>query len=258
MALDLIDIPKQEAMSPVNLSDQALDSFFSVALAWIREQGFDMDIDTNMRNWASFVENALANDGANPAFNPDASGPHHDAFWVNLTFGGRTVATMAQRRIDCEEGYYEFLRSGRLWGNRINPIDILIRHPGVQGRVGHSGGLYVHPDFRRLGLSWYLPRVVQARAILEWGLSFIGSTHFEVLSKVGIVKNYGFQSKQLIVDGYFWPTGKNERIYAADFPASFIVERAVKDLASIAKNSNKQVRDLAPVVRKRKAETAVG
>lgn len=239
-------------------ADAVLASYIDAADELLEKENYTAFVSTSMSAWVSFVQNAPGNDGANPTFDPKATGPHNDAIWVGVLRGPDIVSVFAVRKFHAPSGYYELVRDGRLWSKSPHdPIDILIDDAGPTGIVAHSGGHWVHPDYRGLGLSWLVPRYGQAISQRLWGQCFTGSVLMSGIRSAGLAENYGAQAVRPLIDGYFRPKNRNMQVFSAEYPAGHLVDRARNDRWLIVNNANKKMRDFAPLVRKRKNQPPI-
>lgn len=234
-----------------------VDAYLEAAMGVLEREGFRISIDRDMRKWAAFLATAPRNAGVNPSFDPDRTGPHDDAFWIAVWSADAIVAVAASRLVHCER-YYDFVRTGLLWSRRPGrPVDILVTDPGFPGPMSHSGGLWVHPSFRGCGLSWVVPRMNQAISQLLWPIDDVASVIFQAVHDKGLPATYGAHRCRRLIDGYFWPTGRNELIFSAEYPGPHLVERADRDLDLMQNHRNKQMRDLAAMARQWNGEATV-
>lgn len=235
-----------------------LDQYIREAEELLLRSGYTATQNHDMPRWADIVANAPRSSGVNPTFNPAVSGPFRAAHWIELRSGGELAAVAAMRLFECPDGYYELVRQGLLWSRppgRKTPI-IIDRH-GIGGAIAHSGGLYVRPEYRGDGLSWIVTRLNQAWAMRDWALNAIYGLMFSGIHDAGLTANYGAQSCPVMLEGEFWVTGTEVRIYSAEYPLPHLVARLVRDLGLLRHNRHKQVRDLAPLVAKRDNKAAV-
>jgi GNAT superfamily N-acetyltransferase len=191
------------------------------ALEWLDERKLALSIEPDVAGWASHMREAPATKGVNPTFDPTFSAvDRRNSFWVNVTHEGRTIACGAGRLFEVDD-YLELKRSLRLWFDR-EPVPFrdrlaLIVPPGVPfigGRVGHEGGLWVHPDHRKRGLSMLVPRLVRAICFGRFAVEWQCGVNFEDLTRSGLpISAYGFPHCVPCIDGYFPPTGRNERMH---------------------------------------------
>lgn len=242
----------------IELDTSLLDAYASMAGALLLREGFRLSIRTDMREWASVLRHAPATNGANPTFDPDQTGPALDAFWLCVETDDQIVAVAASKLIEADAGYYNYVRQGLLWSEPPGePIDILISEAGPRGLLAHSGGLWVHPDFRRIGLSWLVPRLNQAWSQIEWGVDWIASVIFSDIHDKGLPLKYGSQSCRVLIDGWFAPKCQKELIYSAEYPGDHLLRRAASDLNLLHRHPDHKMRDLAPGRRQRHHQLAV-
>lgn len=243
---------------PAALTTSLLDAYATLAGALLLREGFKLTIQTDMREWASLLQNAPAANGANPTFDPDRTGPARDAFWLCVETNDRIVAVAASKLIETDIGYYDYVRQGLLWSRPPGePLDILVPEPGPTGLLTHSGGLWVHPDFRRIGLSWLLPRLNQAWSQIEWGVDWIASVIFSDIHDKGLPLKYGSHRCRVLVDGWFAPKRRPELIYSAEYPGDHLLRRAAGDLDLLHRHPDHKMRDLAPGRRQRQHQLTI-
>lgn len=233
--------------------------YVDAALELLAREGLAVDVEHRMEDWAAIVRAGARNAGVNPTFDPDATGPfpRDDAFWLRIRDRDQVVAVAASRLIHCD-WYYPYVAAGRLWSRAPGrPVPILIDEPGFPGPMAHSGGLWVPPEARGTGLSWIIPRLNQALSQLLWPIEDVCSVIFAGVHDAGLPAAYGSHRCRLLVDGDFWPTGRRERIYSAEYPGHAMVRRAQGDLDLLHAHPDQQMRDLAAIARQRQGQPAV-
>jgi hypothetical protein len=124
----------------------------------------------------------------------------HNAFWLRaVDHRGRIVATMAQRVFDTDS-FLDEIRSLRLWrsGGRSGAPGVFGRidcpsAASLSGRVGHSGGLWIDPDFRKKNVSGYLDHLSRGLLLKNYWFDHITAVIFEKLANKGIAtRQYGW------------------------------------------------------------------
>ena len=149
----------------------------------------------------------LRRDIAPTAFLPSTWDPHynddlsfHNGFWLRaVDHRGRVVATIAQRIFDTES-FFEEICSLRLWcTNRrvaVKGSFGALECPtaaSIAGRVGHSGGLWIDPDFRKKNVSGYLDHLSRGLLLKNYWFDHITAVIFEKLAATGIAtRQYGW------------------------------------------------------------------
>lgn len=256
MSIQLVETSNSApATSP---SDSAvLEDYLFAAVEMLSRDDLRITTETDMTGWVDVVANAPRSAGVNPTFNP-AKTDHADAYWLHVQHGSRTAAVIAARYIECP-AYYDFVRAGGLWSrDPASTIDILIDDSGPGGRLAHTGGLWVDPAYRGIGLSWLMPRFNHCFAALRWKLDSVTAMVFEGLKKTGIPeKNYGSEVSRLMIDGDFAPTGRPERITSLEYSLPFLVQRARHDSELIGDDGDQQMRDLAPIASQRNDQASI-
>ncbi len=124
----------------------------------------------------------------------------HNAFWLRaVDHHGRLVATIAQRIFETQS-FLEVIRSMELWcatkrprgGGRFGIIDCPTAST-LAGRVGHSGGLWIDPDFRKKNVSGYLDHLSRGLLLKNYWFDHITAVLFARLADKGIAtRQYGW------------------------------------------------------------------
>lgn len=66
------------------------------------------------------------------------------------------------------------------------------RARAIRGEAAFSGAAWVHPDYRGLGLSEFLPRFIKAYAAARWELDCIFGMMAEAVAKRGFATQFGY------------------------------------------------------------------
>jgi hypothetical protein len=138
-----------------------------------------------------------------PLFDPEASGLGEDnGFCVAArTAAGKVVATHAARLYDWDNSNFrDEAQSRRLFYAdplRLAPKGESFEVHGsfgehIKGRVIYSGAAWVHPDFRKLGITGILPRFTKALMLTRWQPDFIMSLMLESNWNRGLAKTFNY------------------------------------------------------------------
>lgn len=230
------------------------EDYLVAAFTLLLRSGYRASIEWNLADWRDTMMSMPGITGVNAAYNPDVN-PDMTAFWVRITHSSGQIAAIMACRLYVTQAYYDLLRTGLLWVSEgvDHPMTCHLEGDGPKGRISHSGGIWVHPDHRGNGLSWVLPRIVGALSVRQWQIDeHTGIVQDKLLGKGVPAKNYGVSSIKLALTGYFFITGKEERLFSVQTSRRDIVERSARDLEIILGEGHKQVRDLAPIAKQRK------
>lgn len=175
-----------------------------------------------------------------PTYDPSMNDIRKDAVWLRvLNPAGETVA-MTAARVFRADNFYELLETEQLWFGRptnrdrctIGAGDPL---PAIGGAVGHGGGLWVHPAWRKVGLSRLVPRLNHAYLLRLFSIDHHTTLVFEGLAKSGLpLWGYGFARLPKLIDGFFPPTGKEESVYLGHITRQEMLESMENELAGRA------------------------
>ena len=206
------------------LTSQDYDNIQAVISLYLDEldrMGLELTVETDMAGWADVMRSAPKMSVLNPAFDPEESHLHTgNSFWLRVSYEEQTVACIANR-LYVTDDYIGLKRSLRLWYDRkpvliSEPLNVVIPEhvPHISGRVGHHGGLWVHPDWRGIGLAGTLPRLTRALSMRHFDVDWHCGTVFKPLAERGLPsKAYGYPHVDICIDGYFPVTGQHETIY---------------------------------------------
>jgi len=195
-----------------------VQSFIEFSLSWLQERKYALSVDVDMTRWAEVTRTTARASFINPVFDPRHSRlSPANSFWLDVRAGSSTIATSAARLFVTED-YLELQRSMRLWYE--NPphhtrLAMLAPNvPAISGRVGHEGGLWVDPQFRKRGLSVILPHLNRALCFQEWSVEWQTGITLRGIGESGLAERaYGFPHVVPCFEGYLPVTGKPERLY---------------------------------------------
>jgi hypothetical protein len=84
----------------------------------------------------------------------------------------------------------------------------------IAGRVAHAGSLWVDSEFRKQGLSVWLPYLSRLSCLRNYNPDFFTACVFEKMALSGTpAKYYGYTHVEPVSRGYFPPTGTQETMY---------------------------------------------
>lgn len=64
--------------------------------------------------------------------------------------------------------------------------------PNVRGRVAYSGGVWYHPDYRKRGLTAFMPRIARAYALATWSTDMTMTLMAEKIVASGVATRVGY------------------------------------------------------------------
>jgi len=202
--------------------DDIVQDFIEFSLEWLQGRRYTLSIDVDMAAWARVMAGAMSAKAVNPTFDPAVNRlTPHNSFWLDVREGSHTVATMAAR-LFLTDDYLELKRSMRLWRDEPEPelgelaLSVPEGMPLISGRVGHEGGLWVHPEHRKRGLSVVLPHLIRALSMRQWSIDWQTGVTRRAIGECGIAKwAYGMPHQEPLFEGYFPITGANDRLFIA-------------------------------------------
>jgi hypothetical protein len=196
-----------------------LQDFVDFSLAWLERYRYTLVIDVDMARWAAVMAQAMSEAAINPTFDPrfNALSPRN-SFWLDIRSGSQTIASSAARFLITDD-FLELIRSMRLW-QQSPPADSNLTvvppaaMPAIAGRIGHEGGLWVHPAHRKRGLSVILPHLNRALCFRQWDIDWQTGIARRAIGESGIATwAYGFPHVEPCFEGHFPLTRSQERLY---------------------------------------------
>jgi hypothetical protein len=193
----------------------------------------------------------------NPTFNPECNDLSRDSFWLRIIDeDGDTVASHAQRVFRTSD-FCELIESGRLWydnGMRLSegqhPLEITPPSMPIAGVVAHAGGLWVKPDYRKKGLSLFMPFLSRALCLRNYSPDFFTCIVLETMARSPLPKQgYGYCHVEPFVTGWIPPVARNDKIFlcymtAAETIAQFRNLPAHPFFPVVVETAPEPVRDL--------------
>jgi hypothetical protein len=218
------------------------------SVGWLEERRYTLGVSVNMAAWAATMRQAPGMSLVNPTYDP-----HHsflspkNSFWLDVRAGSHTVGMIAGRLFATDD-YLEVKRSMRLWYDPPRPehgrlaISAPPGMPTICGKVAHEGGLWVHPQHRKRGLSTILPHLVRALCLREWDIDWLTGATMRKIGESGIASwGYGMSHVQPCFEGWFPVTQTYERLYIAYMDRRELIAGLDLDaVAGLLSNSDKQ------------------
>jgi len=209
-------------MLALKLHANVLQEFVEFSMDWLADRKYALAVDSDMSRWAQTMSTAPSMALINPTFDPRVNRLSPDnSFWLDIRAGSNTVAMIASRLFITDD-YLELKRSLRLWYDVPRPEDRPLRLTvaadlqKICGNVGHEGGLWVHPEHRKQGLSVILPHLVRALAFRQWDLDWHTGAAMRGVGASGLVSRaYGMPHVVPCYEGHFPITGRPDRLYLA-------------------------------------------
>jgi hypothetical protein len=202
--------------------DVIIETCLDETVRHLTKIGLAPTFSEDLSGWVAMIESAPGRDRVNPTFHPLHSDVTPDnAFWIKLTDAdtGRAIACIANRVFETDD-WLEVMRSQRLWFRSPpgRPIDIVPDSlPLIAGRVGHHGGLWIHPEFRKHGLSGFMTRLARCRSLGRWNVDWHCGLVAAKIAEKGLpttpVTGYGYPRMALVIDGRYPVIDHPERVF---------------------------------------------
>jgi GNAT superfamily N-acetyltransferase len=222
----------------------------------LAELGLELTVETDLADWAALMRSSPKIAAVNPTFDPAQSWLNpSNSFWLRVNQGERTVACIANRLFVTDD-YIGLKRSLRLWYDLKptllrEPMNIVLDEdvPHIAGRIGHHGGLWVHPDWRGLGLSTLLPRLVRKLSLRHFDVDWHCGIVLEGLAMSGLpYRGYGYPHMALCIEGYFPVTGQHEKVFMTYIDRQEMLGQLVSDLEGFEADADQKAVRLKAVV----------
>lgn len=231
-------------------------SYYRESISLIVRSGYRISIENDMEEWKYIMQTAPATTAISSMFDPaKAKFQPGDAFWLRVSNeNAETVAIICDRLIETED-FVGFVEGTGMFAAPYDRHELDSR---LAGKIGHAGGLWVHPKARKTGLSWVLPRLVRALSVMHWGVDRHCGIILTGLADAGFANRiYGFSRSWLALSGAFRPTGKSEGLFVIDIDADEIAGQQALELERIVDYGAQNLVDVATIGRERHYQPAV-
>lgn len=231
-------------------------SCFDESMWALSEIGLEPTFSTDMMSWVSTIDIAPGRTIINPTFDPRESDVSPDnCFWIRLDERetGRPISVIANRVFETDD-YMDLMRNQYLWfrdGPRHPPVNVITSPdmPLIRGRVGHHGGLWIHPEWRKHGLSGFMTRLARCGSLRQFNIDWHCGLVFAAVAEKGLpvspTMGYGYPRMALAIDGWQPLTNKHDRLYVPWISRTEIIAHLVEETGRLVANRNKQPRGLA-------------
>ncbi|UUX48729.1 hypothetical protein NUH88_15100 [Nisaea acidiphila] len=231
-------------------------SYYRETMSLLVRSGYRISIENDMGEWKHIMQTAPATTAVSSMFDPaKAEFLPGDAFWLRVSNkNAQTVAIICDRLIETED-FVGFVEGTGMFAAPYERHELGTR---LTGKIGHAGGLWVHPKARKTGLSWVLPRLVRALSVMHWGVDRHCGIILTGLANAGFANRiYGFSRSWLALSGAFRPTGQADGLFVIDINADEIAGQQAFELESIMDNRAQNLVDVATIGRERHHQPAV-
>lgn len=189
--------------------DAMVERLASLRLSMAVERDFDK-LMAFLRSMNSLTQN--------PTFDPHVNDLSDAGFWLRIIDeNGTTVASHAQRIFETDD-FHDLLVSGRIWyANGVTPaagqepVQVQRSSLLIAGVVAHAGGLWVHPTYRKKGLSMFLPFLSRSLCLRNYNTDFFTALVLASMAGSRIpTGDYGYPHVEWCMRGWFPPTRRHE------------------------------------------------
>lgn len=207
-------------LAPRLQTTNVVQGLIDFCIEWLDDRKYTLTVDVDMRRWAEQMSKAPSIAVVNPTFDGRVNRlSPGNSFWLDVRAGSSTVAIIASRLFVTDD-YLELKRSLRLWhdtppaGDGPLQLTLPADFPTIRGNVGHEGGLWVHPDHRKRGLSVILPHLTRALAFRQWDVDWQTGLTMRGVGESGIASwAYGFPHVVQCVEGWSPLTRAIDRLF---------------------------------------------
>ncbi len=217
--------------------------------------GLDVYVESNFRDYIRLRRELSPGYIHNPTYDPDHSNlSFQNAFWLRaVESNGDTVAMGAQRIIDTDN-FFDELQSMRLWHDRPNKVEGVVRIENLPdtvlaGRIGHTGGLWIEPAYRKKNLSGLLDHLGRGLLLRNFWFDHVTAVITEALAATGIaVTQYGWTEVEGRVSFDFFSGGQPTTIGFCHMSRAGFVERMNQWLLLPDSNSVQELNEVRQIL----------
>ena len=194
-----------------------IQAFVDKLLAELDQAGLELTVDSETAGWVDFMRTAPEIGHITTTFDPRHSGANYqNSFWVNLKTGSGEIVTCACHRVFQTDDFIELLRSNHLFFDKKPQLKHFLMNlslpencPRISGTVGHSGGFWVHPDFRGAGLGALIPRLVRTLSLRHFNLDWNTVAMRNTARRRAMARQaYGYDHDYILSIGVWPPYGE--------------------------------------------------
>lgn len=166
----------------------AIQTYVDRSCEHLESVGLRYALSDDMEAWAAWLLDQPDSHGVSKTHDPQHThmGPQN-SFWASLEDSkGRVIACHAQRLIVTDDFYDDIVTQTAFFDRvpklRLDALDLKLEAKLMQisGRVCLGGGLYIHPDWRGVGLYNVLSRMTRAISLrhfkLDWYVAYFLTT----------------------------------------------------------------------------------
>jgi hypothetical protein len=182
-----------------------------------RVDALELHVETDFE-WFAAIRRRSSDPWIYPSFDPQRSDLSAGALWIRASLpGGEVVGTYALRVFETEN-FYDLMRNGALWFKAsATPgharCDVAEPAP-IRGIVGHCGGAWIDPTWRRRGVVQAMCRLARALLAHRFAADHETGLVFEHNYRNGLAhRAYGYPHVVRVIEGYFPPTGTEENVF---------------------------------------------
>lgn len=231
----------------------------------LERDGLYVTISSDMAAWTRMMKAMPKTRVVNPTFDPEFSQlDAANSFWIRITDMADNPVACIANRLFVTDDYVGLIRAWRLWYDRgprqVAPLNIVLDEqvPFIAGRIGHHGGLWVHPGHRKRGLSYVLPRLTRALSLSTWDVDWHAGMVFGDLGESGLpLWGYGYTDQALCIDGYFPVTDRAEKVYMTYIAKAAMLQQARWDLDLLELHTDQQLVDVVAIAGERQGQPRV-
>lgn len=189
-----------------------LQAYVDKTDAAFADAGLQFSVESDLAEWAAVMRAAPSIAAVSPSFDPDQSWlTPANSFWVALRDEAGTVVGCICSRLFETDDMMQIIRSYRLFFDRkpvldLRPLQLVAPDevPIIAGRVGYTGGYWLHPDWRSRGLSRLLPRINRALALRHFDLDWLFSLGRDTETWARVAREeLAMPNRFSCFDGYF-------------------------------------------------------
>lgn len=206
---------------------ELLQAYVDKTVTAFASAGLVFSVESELAAWADTMRNAPSITAVSPSFDPEHSWlTPANSFWVCLRDdSGKAVGCICSRLFETDD-MMQIIRSYRLFFDRkpvldLRPLRLVAPDdvPIMSGRVGYTGGYWLHPDWRGRGLSRLLPRINRALALRHFDLDWLFSLGRDTERWARVAReDLAMPNRFSCFDGYFPGRGENGKyaVFYAD------------------------------------------
>jgi|GEM_PF-1049170 len=177
----------------------------------------------------------------NPTYDPELSNIGPRDYWLHLKdSNGKSIACMGERFFETDD-FMRLVISGEIWwaggltsnaARRemgycgLEKFRVVFPRTRISGLISHSGSVWIEPEWRKVGLSLFIPYISRSLSLRNYDIDFnTGFVRPNLYCTPVPKETYGYPNVELCFDAYWPPVSGREQLYVCYISRKECIEK---------------------------------